>query len=80
MLLHINEFLPHALARGRAARLLKTGCKALTDLLEKTKSRQLKNNRIKASLGKSRYSIQLQINNDQAQTLTSQCGGGGFEN
>jgi hypothetical protein len=38
MLLHINEFLPPVLARGGAACLLKTGCKALTDLLEKTKS------------------------------------------
>ena len=39
MLLHIDEFLPPVLARARAARLLKTGCKGLTDLLEKTKSR-----------------------------------------
>ena len=66
MLLHIDEFLPPALARGGAAHLLKTGCKALTDLLEKTQSGQLKNNRIKASLGKYGYSIQLQISNDQA--------------
>ena len=36
----------------------------------KTKLRQLK----KASFGKFRYFIQLQISNDQAQTLTSQCG------
>ena len=79
MLLHIDEFLPPALAGGEAAHLLKSGCKALTDLLEKTKSRQLKNNRIKASLGKFRYLIQLQINNHQAQTLTSWCGGGDFE-
>jgi hypothetical protein len=80
MLLHIDEFLPPALAGGGAACLLKTGCKALKDLLEKTKLRQLKNNRIKASLWTSRYSIQLQISNDQAQTLASRCGAGGFEN
>ena len=35
MLLHIDEFLPPALARGGAAHLLKTGCKVLTDQLEK---------------------------------------------
>jgi hypothetical protein len=80
MLLHIDEFLPPVLDRGGAASLLKTGCKELTDLLEKTKLRQLKNNRIKASLGKSRYSILLQISNDLAQTLASGCGGGSFEN
>ena len=40
----------------------------------KTKLRQLKNNRKKASLGKFRYLIQLQINNHQAQTLTSWMG------
>jgi hypothetical protein len=39
----------------------------------------LKNNRIKVSLGKSRYFFQLQISNDQAQTLASRCGGGGFD-
>jgi hypothetical protein len=35
MLLHIDEFLPPELAGGKAACLLKSGCKALTDLLEK---------------------------------------------
>jgi hypothetical protein len=34
MLLHIDEFLPPALAIGRDACLLKTGCKELTGLLE----------------------------------------------
>jgi hypothetical protein len=36
MFLHIDEFLPPALAGGKAAAcLLETGCMALTDLLEK---------------------------------------------
>jgi hypothetical protein len=34
----------------------------------------VKSNSIKASLKKSRYSIQLQISNDQAQALASQWG------
>jgi hypothetical protein len=80
MLLHIDEFLPPALAGGEAACLLKSGCKERLTCLKKTKSRQLKNNRIKASLGMPRYFIQLQISNDQAQTLAFWCGGGGFGN
>jgi hypothetical protein len=35
MLLHIDEFLPPVLAGGKAAHLLKSGCEALTGLLEK---------------------------------------------
>jgi hypothetical protein len=35
MLLHIDEFLPPVLAGGKAAHLLKSGYKMLTDLLEK---------------------------------------------
>ena len=33
MLLHIDEFLPPALAGGEDTHLLKSGCEALTDLL-----------------------------------------------
>jgi hypothetical protein len=79
MLLHIDEFLPPLLAGGEAAHLLKSGCKVLTDLLVK-QIETVKSNRIKASLGKNRYYIQLQISNNQAQTLTSWCGGADFEN
>jgi hypothetical protein len=50
MFLHIDEFLPPVLAGGETACLLKSGCRAVTDLLE-IQSRELKSNRIKASLG-----------------------------
>jgi hypothetical protein len=40
----------------------------------------VKSNSIKAALKMSKYSIQLQISNNQAQALSSQCGGAGFEN
>jgi hypothetical protein len=40
----------------------------------------VKSNSIKAALNKSRYSIQLQISNNQAQALSSQCWGAGLEN
>jgi hypothetical protein len=51
--------------RGEAAHLLKSGRKALTNLLEK-QWETVKNNTTKASLEKSTYSIQLQISKDQA--------------
>jgi hypothetical protein len=35
MFLHIDEFLPPVLAGGEHASLLKTGCRTVTDLLEK---------------------------------------------
>ena len=53
--------------------------KSVAGLLEK-QGETVKGNSIKASLKKSSYSIQLQISNDQAQALSSQCGGAGFEN
>ena len=65
MLLHIDEFLPPALAGGEAACLLKSGCKERLTCL-KNKVETVKSNSTKASLEKSRYSIQLQISNDQA--------------
>jgi hypothetical protein len=49
MFLHINEFLPPVLAGGKLASLRKTGCRAVTDLLEI--QTELKSNRIKASFG-----------------------------
>jgi hypothetical protein len=51
----------------------------VADLLEKQRWGS-ESNSIKASLEKSRYSIQLQISSDQAQALTFWCGGAGFEN
>jgi hypothetical protein len=79
MLPHIDEFLPHALAGGQAACLLKSGCKERLTCL-KNKVKTVEKQQKKASMVKSRYFIQLQISNDQPQTLTSQCGGAGFEN
>jgi hypothetical protein len=51
MLLHIDEFLLPELARGRAAHLLKTGCKALTDLLEKNKVETVEKQQDKSFFG-----------------------------
>jgi hypothetical protein len=64
MLLHIDEFLSPSLAGGKTAGLLKSGCKERLTCL-KNKFEIVENNRIKASLGKSRYFIQLQISNNQ---------------
>jgi hypothetical protein len=50
MFLHIDEFLPPVLGGGEVSSLVETGCRAVTDLLE-IQSRELKSNRIKASLG-----------------------------
>jgi hypothetical protein len=78
MLLHIDEFLPPALDGGKAAPLLKSGCKVRLTCL-KNKVKIVEKHRIKASFWKSMYFIQLQISNNQAQTLTSRCGRGDFE-
>jgi hypothetical protein len=57
MLLRIDKILPPAFARGGTAHLLKTGCKALTDLLGKELSRYLKNNRISPGEVQVLYSV-----------------------
>ena len=46
----------------------------------KNKVQTVKGTVQKLLLGKSRYSVQLQISKDQAQALASRCGGAGFEN
>jgi hypothetical protein len=79
LLLHTDEFLPPTLAGGIAAHLLKSGCKERLTCL-KNKVEIVEKLQGKRFFGGSRYFIQLQISNDQAQTLTSQSGGGDFEN
>jgi hypothetical protein len=68
MLLHIDEFLPPALAGGETARLLKSGYKERLTCL-KNKVKIVEKQQIKASLGKSRYFIKLQIRSNSDSDL-----------
>ena len=64
---------------GQVLHLLQRVLTALTDLLVK-QSCDSERQKYKTSLKNSRYSIQLQISNNQPQALSFPCGGAGFEN
>ena len=72
-LMKINNCHLHCWRRGCTPAAVRLTCL-------RNKGGTLKSNSIKASWEKSRYSTQLQISNNQAQTQSNQCGEGGLEN